>query len=692
RMSSVAAPVRRRDLRSQDSASLDRGSFWSRFLISLPDRIPLVFLGLVLAASLGTTFQIFYAWLVLPGALVFMVVLQFFNARERIAVSRASAIGAGAALVIAVVWFAGNAPFASEWFDATRDPGIYLLEGLWLQHAPSTWVNINFSKDVLGTMPGFSYRLGLFGPNAPGFVVLQGGDVLPGVIAIFGWLGGFKASLEANLVVGLGGLVAVYGLARRIVGPLWALVPELALGISISYIYLARGTYSEIIMLLVAASGLTWLVSAVRSLSKHDFVIAGIFIGVASTARIDGVIAGIGALAVLGVAGLGFIPREKRRPIFIGSLLFVVFCALTTYSGVEALRLHKYAYVTSLQSQIHDLILGSFAVVILFFVCWTVGLVLTPARMKTIWRRVAIPLGGVIVAVLLFWLSRPLWYVGHFQNPGAASTIMGLQRLGGLPQDPTRSYEEQTMAWIGWYYGWPMIGLAIIGFGLLVWRGVRKKDLASLIVALAPLAAAAVYFTRVSITPDQIWAYRRILPVITPGFLIASCVPMALAWQYAAKRWVKILAVVAAAVVAFSPIVTWNGLLLVRNEGNQYTEVSLICKEIGNAKMALLIRDSAPINYALTIRTSCNVPVISVFSPDMTQKGLEQIHAKVGDIPVIAYNPMALPTPARNEKPALTITVPMWNRFINKLPNGIDSSTRRVYFGTLKANGVVVPR
>ena len=49
-------------------------------------------------------------------------------------------------------------------------------------------------------------------------------------------------------------------------------------GLSVAFMFFARGTYSEIIMVTVCAAGLTFLISAVRSTSTRDFVLAGIFL------------------------------------------------------------------------------------------------------------------------------------------------------------------------------------------------------------------------------------------------------------------------------------------------------------------------------------------------------------------------------------------------------------------------------
>jgi hypothetical protein len=667
-----------------------RGSRGARLLLSLPDRLPLVALAGFLVVSVTTTFGIFHAWLVIPAVVVAAILFWFLVPASPLASTPASQWGAVASLVIAVVWFAGNAPFVAQWFDPSRDPGLYFVHGLWFADHPASPVSIVRASALAEGIPKLTATLGRIqgGPN--NVITLQGGDLLPGVIGAATWFGGLRAALLANLVLGSVGLVALYGAARRLLGPLWALVPQLALGFSVAYMYLARGPYSEIVMVIVGLAALTWVVSGVRSGSWRDFAVAGVFAGVASSARIDGVLVAMGAVVVLGVAGLGFLPRERRRPTVVGGATFIVFAAASTFVGVYGLFRNKASYVRALGEQPTQLWYAAFATVVLFALLWLVGRFLDARRLSTFWRWAAPVLGGVVGVVLLFWLSRPLWYIGRFAGPGGLATIAALQKEEGLPVDGHRSYEEQTLSWLGWYFGWPTVALAIVGFVVMVVLGVRRRNLTLLIAAVAPLSVAAVYFTRVAITPDQIWAFRRILPVITPGFLIAAVVPMALLWRRFASPVTRGVALGIAALVAFGPIVTWNGLLLVKDGGNQLTATEAICTAIGDAQEVLLIRDDAPINYGLAIKTACDTDVISVWSYDIKDGNLEALHERTGDIPVVAYVQGAMPQPRRAAPADLTFTVPRWNRHIDHLPDAIVATRYSLYFGTLKADGSVV--
>lgn len=674
------------------------GTVVADFVRSFPDRIVLILLGVFLVASVCSTFNVFHEWLVLPGALVLIVVFWRFLPKQVIPPTRWGLLASIAALVVSAVFFVANVRYASQALVPTGDPGLYTLGGIWFSHSPSGGLDVSKTAELMKGLTGFSKNLGVFGPSPDLKVHLQGGDLLPAVFAIAVFLGGLKVGLAANLVLGSCALLAVYGLARRILGPVWALVPQIALGLSVAFMFFARGTYSEIIMVTVCAAGLTFLISAVRSTSTRDFVLAGIFLGTASMTRIDGPIAFIGAALVLGVAGLGFLSREKRTAMRFGLLWFFVAVVATTVLGLLGLVINKRAYVEALLPQARLLWAAGLAICVLVAVLWLLGSRITSGSFARTWRVVGVVLSAGTAAILLFWLSRPLWYISRQGSTFQQPTVGGIQAREGLTVDPTRSYEEHTLSWLGWYFGWPMVGLAIIGFVLLVWIGVKRRSLPLLIVAVAPLAVAALYFTRVSITPTQVWAFRRLLPIVTPGFLIASVFPLKLLWAWK-KHWApRAVAVVAALVVAFGPVVTWNGILLIRDGGNQYTEITTICSSIQKtqpgAKTVLFVNDGSPSNYALTIEAVCDVSVVSIADSAITDTNLAALEKRTGRIPALVWSPSALPKnqgSAFSATPLVTVTVPHWGNALMHLPNSYTVTSRSFWQGRLEPGGVIAP-
>jgi hypothetical protein len=119
---------------------------------------------------------------------------------------------------------------------------------------------------------------------------------------------------------------------------------------------------------------------------------------------------------------------------------------------------------------------------------------------------------------------------GH-PGVGARHFIASLQRLQGLPLDPTRLYSEQTLYWVIWYIGLPTVLLGAFGLALVARRCLRAlltwRDPKGVWRAWGlPLgiisAGSAVVLWYPDIVPDQPWASRRLIVMAIPGLIIFS--------------------------------------------------------------------------------------------------------------------------------------------------------------------------
>ncbi len=81
------------------------------------------------------------------------------------------------------------------------------------------------------------------------------------------------------------------------------------------------------------------------------------------------------------------------------------------------------------------------------------------------WRLPEVAAGLVAVALIAF-LIRPSVQTAHW-NPGAgtAGYVGALQKLLGLPVQPTRSYAEDSLYWVIWYIGVPALLLGRVRHG-----------------------------------------------------------------------------------------------------------------------------------------------------------------------------------------------------------------------------------
>ena len=184
-----------------------------------------------------------------------------------------------------------------------------------------------------------------------------------------------------------------------------------------------------------------------------------------------------------------------------------------------------------------------------------------------------------MAAVLIAFLIRPSVQTAHW-NPGAgtAGYVGALQKLLGLPVEPTRSYAEDSLYWVIWYIGIPALLLGGFGMALLARRCVRAllrwADDDGVAWAWG-LPLAIVAWTTVIVlwdphtVPDQPWASQTLVPVVLPGFILCGIWVAAWLDRRARERGAGRVAVALAAAffvlaMAVPTVVTTLGISLSR--------------------------------------------------------------------------------------------------------------------------------
>ena len=169
----------------------------------------------------------------------------------------------------------------------------------------------------------------------------------------------------------------------------------------------------------------------------------------------------------------------------------------------------------------------------------TVVAVLLRARLRPVadWfrrPRVAMVLGAATVVVLAAaWFVRPL----VMTDRGTANPLVGLrQEAQGLAVDPTRQYSEESLRWISWYVGPLTLALAIVGAGILVHCALVRRQPAEIVLLLFVAFAGAIYLWDPSITPEQMWAMRRFVPLVLPACFVLAGVTIGWATMALQRR------------------------------------------------------------------------------------------------------------------------------------------------------------
>ena len=718
---------------TQDSPGQHGRARITRTLIALPDRVVSTFLVAAIPVGLAVVFHVFVPAVVFPAAVVLVVALWRWTpsdylrlryrqpwwhlaadrAPERVTTGfwgprplvRQAAVGAVLAFLLILGWLWVNRNHLSAYLVLQRDPGIYTLRGLWLIHHSTPVMDSSQEALDAGGIPGVQIASLAF-PSIGTSLYPQSSALLPGLLGTLGWFLGVRGVLAGNLLIGALALLSVYAFGRRLLGPLWALVPMVVLAACMPMVAFSRGAYSEPVALVSTFGGLTLLWIAWQTGKLGHFFAAGLLIGVGSLARIDGGVTLIGLLAGFAVVTLGARSRAVRIRTALACTAWALGAgALDGLSLIDG-KINSPVYQSSEWHGILPLLVGTLVAFVV-----TVGLAFVPlsplremlARSPRQWSRWVLVLALVIGVVMI---SRPLWWVSRASGL-LNSALADMQRGSGLPVDGTRTYSENSVSWLAMYLGWPTLVLAAIGAAMLLARTVLRRDPRLGVFTLTIGCVALLYLNQVSIFPDQIWAMRRFLPVVLPGVVIAVIYPISrlhllqrISLRRIRPKVVGALAAVLVAGVVLSPVLIWekSNLWGVGNVEAQIAEMQIACQAVGSHPVILAGPPPGSATFLPSFRAECGSEVIAY--QNATQAGLAALRQRIVDPAngadttepvVVVFDPKSVKWQGSSPDPYLKTLLTSWTQPLQHLPETTDKVTRSMWIGTLTSAGLVVP-
>jgi hypothetical protein len=592
-------------------------------VLALGSTLPAV----VLAGWLAAVYPLARAGIATPvpalAAAVPVVAVLVALARRVPAVPRTPGWAVAATLLVVAGFAALAASRHGEHVIVRRDPGVYALAAHWLAGHGGLTIPTDLAA-VGGPSPTFIVR-------SPGFY--PAGDVVVpqfmsgAMIALLpgGWLAGWTGIFTMPAVYSGLALLAAAGLVGRLVGPRWAPVGALVLGLSQPVMLSGRSTASESTALLLLLSGLCLLLDALpgrpgagrepaaadrppaRLMMALPAALAGLVIGIGMLVRIE-----VARELVLLVPVIGWLAaRRLAQWVPFAAALAVA----AGYGVLDALGPSR-PYVSDLWSALKLLlVLGGVL---------AAGAALTAVAIRRGGlraHRTALAAGGslAVIGVAAFLFARPWLQTAH-TAPQAVRMLPGLQLDQGLPVDGSRSYAEQSLRWVSWYLGWPALLAAGVVAAVLAWRTVRGGDdrWAAVLPVLVGSAALALYWP--GITPDHPWADRRlvesVLPVVT---LLAVC---GLAWLTRAvrRRWRRVgrralvLLVATAGTAVLAVPAAWASWPLAsqRTELGEPAAVDMACAAFSPGDVALLVDARGRQEWVAVLRQECEIPTFGV--------------------------------------------------------------------------------
>jgi hypothetical protein len=518
----------------------DEPAAW-RLLATVPTAVPLALAAYGLVAMVLVLAGQFRPALVLPLGALAAAGAVLAGGTERSGPSPRPGSGGGTvrsrrerrggdllALLLAAGSAAVNVHYGSRDVEVHRDPGIYATTGAFLLHHHS--LVIQTDPQVFGSLNPATWAAAGYGPvGGHGQVYAQGMHLLPALIASVGFVLGGSRALWTPALLGAGALLAVYGVGRELARPRWALLVTALLAGILPELYVARDTFTESADQLLIFGALALLRVAHRSGRDRDALLAGLVVGACTLTRIDGYLTldallGV-AVLLLCVAGAG----APRRAVLRGSVLIAA-AALPAgvVSYLDVTRLSSGYYHSERGSILALLALGAALVglgLVVVPAVWRWGLAARLDRLTARGRRPA----GVLVVLAAAGLlaSRPWWYVGRDSTTNIVDPLVGgLQLAAHVARDPTRSYAEQTVSWLSWYLGPVAVVLAVLGLCVLVWRLLDGRSVLALPFVAVVAATTGLYLVAPHISPDQMWATRRFVPVTFPGLALCAAVAL----------------------------------------------------------------------------------------------------------------------------------------------------------------------
>jgi 4-amino-4-deoxy-L-arabinose transferase-like glycosyltransferase len=551
--------------------------------------------------------------------------------RGPVEVARSTHAAAGAAVLVALVFTVLATWAPSHHVLINRDPGSYTSTARWLDRDGSLEARAatgGLDDADLLRLDGFAvYDVG------GGAVEFQFTHLTSVVLAVAYAVGDAGLMFRVPGLLGGLGLLAVYAVAARTTRRPWcALVAPALLGACLPMLYVARDTFSEpLALVLVWAAVLAGAVAAERD----DVVwwsLGGLLLGGAIAARTDVALVAAGLAPVLVIHVSSAADRTARRVRARGvaaaaaGVSVGVLCAtvdLAWFSGAYV-DLHG-GDVATLAALAGVALVVSVAVAVLWH--------RSPRAREAVERRRGVLAGLAAAAVALAWLFA-WWVRPHVQVARGADDVPlveALQRAAGVAVDASRRYGELSMTWLGWYLGALGLLLALAGTTWAVWsvvRGRARGEVAA--VAGMLLAVGVVIVARPVITPDQVWATRRFVPVVLPAMAVmaSSALAAAAATTLGSSRARRsVVAAVGVLAVLGAAVTTWPVRQL-REQHGSLEVLESACALAGPDASVVVLGAPEADTLAQPMRSWCGVPV-AVARDGVTASDLQDVRAAV---------------------------------------------------------------
>ena len=517
-------------------------------------------------------------------------------------------------LLFCFAWGAFNAYYHSENVYIHKDPAIYNSAAVWIAKHNNVYVPPTEIFDQSYANPSSS-GVAQYGEQKR--LYIQGPHYYPILLSMFGNGFGLRAIYAVNAFIGALALGSLFVVARIFTPSRWAFIAPITLGLSLPMIYFSRDTYTEPLTMALAMTTIAYVTLIRKSRSKIAWLFAGVLAGSSTLVRIDAYLFVI-AITLTAILLLNNLETFRAKAkVFIGYLLGVVVTSLLSWLDVT---LNSAEYYNNLRVQL-------LSQLILLSVISLIGLPLIHLmRSKSLvkntidfFRRRRYFLLGLGVLIFSYIVSRPLWLQTKkvYYN---TEYVESLQTLNGLAIDGNQTYAQLSHLWIVWYLGLTTLILGFIGLSALLWKFISSKDWQKYApITLTAISFSLLYINFPNITPDQIWASRRFLPIIFPMFTIGLVVSLFALSQSMREKSMKILSAAFICTTLVFQTLTGSGFALEHKEFAGFLrEIETICDTIPENSVVLLAGPSDK-SILFPLKAHCDIESQGINSPTKEQ-------------------------------------------------------------------------
>jgi hypothetical protein len=569
---------------------LDGGALGGTFLVAV-----------VGAWSLAAAYLGIHSLPVVVVGSVVLLALCALLCRGRMGGLRLRWFGAGAWMVLPALLAVLLLSFPGfRYATGDKDPGIYVMHGYSIAHTgelriPATELQMSgvFTvQDVPGTLwRGFEPRAADSSTIVPSFYHLWSALLADAFDAV-----GFRALTVVLPLLGVLAALLMFALTRRLAPPWVAGAASLVLATNMMQVWQTRYPTTEVLAQVLFLGAALALVTALQTRVRPLAFASGLLVTAGFLNRGEGVL--LVMLALLGAAVAIALGLRRTLAIWFAAGLVV----LLPFAWIQA---YHVAEIYSTGNNVPSAkVLG---------LCMAVSVVVAVvgsrvAVLRRWWDALCHALAapkvarvvrvvisaGVVVGFVLSGL-RPLFGDDYFDRNG----------------EIIRSYDERSLHRLALFFGWPVLGLAVVG---LLWAIWTRWSAARTIVVTVCLGFLALFLLHARNSPQMMWWGRRFIPIAVPAIVIFAAFSLCAA--LAMRKWrtpaLVGVALVLLATVAFQTRQSW-ALRGHDEKGGSYGVALSVAAVAGDQKGVFLWQNGP----------CCGAPVLLFGSPTWIYGGAD---------------------------------------------------------------------